>query len=107
MGRRPLPGTVRACLMVAAIGAAAAPQARAQTVAQFYHGKTIDLIVGFAAGGGNDFYVRALGRIIGKYIPGNPSVVTRNMPGAGTFLATNAVYNTLKRDGTVLALGAS
>jgi tripartite-type tricarboxylate transporter receptor subunit TctC len=86
---------------------AASPPASAQSVEQFYRGKTIDLIVGFAAGGGNDFYVRAVGRYIGKYIPGNPTVVTRNMPGAGTFLATNFVYNTAKRDGTVIALGAS
>ncbi|MFZ2069320.1 MAG: hypothetical protein WAV27_25415, partial [Xanthobacteraceae bacterium] len=79
--------------------AASAARAEGQTPAQFYHGKTIDMIVGFAAGGGNDVYVRTLGRYIGKYIPGNPAVVVRNMPGAGTFLATNAVYNTLPRNG--------
>jgi tripartite-type tricarboxylate transporter receptor subunit TctC len=94
-------------LMLSVFLSAATSPAWAQSVEQFYHGKTIDLIVGFAAGGGNDLYVRSFGRYVGKYIPGNPAVVTRNMPGAGTFLATNAVYNTLKRDGTVMALGAS
>jgi tripartite-type tricarboxylate transporter receptor subunit TctC len=99
------------CAAVAAslvlCAAASVARAQSQTPAQFYHGKTIDMIVGFAAGGGNDVYVRTLGRYIGKYIPGNPTVVVRNMPGAGTFLATNAVYNTLPRDGTVMALGST
>jgi tripartite-type tricarboxylate transporter receptor subunit TctC len=99
-------GIVRALCLIAAIALIAQP-ARAQSVAQFYHGKTIDMIVGFAPGGGNDVAVRAVGRYIGKYIPGNPTVVVRNMPGAGTFLATNAVYNTLPRDGTVMALGST
>jgi tripartite-type tricarboxylate transporter receptor subunit TctC len=106
MGRRPLAGMF-ACLVAFALSSATTNPAWAQTVEQFYRGKTIDLIVGFAPGGGNDLYARSLGRYIGKHIPGNPTVVVRNMPGAGTFLATNAVYNTLKRDGTVIALAAS
>ena len=64
-------------------------------------------MVGFAAGGGNDVFMRSVAHTIGKYIPGNPSVVVRNMPGAGTFMATNAVYTTLPRNGTVLALGST
>jgi tripartite-type tricarboxylate transporter receptor subunit TctC len=96
-----------ACGVAVAATLTAAPPARAQTVAQFYHGKTIDAVVGYAAGGGNDVSMRAVAHYIGKYIPGNPTVVVRNMPGAGTFLATNAVYNTLPRDGTVIALGAT
>jgi len=107
MACRLLSGILRTCLMVLAAVMMATLPTRAQTVEQFYRGKTIDLIVGFAAGGGNDLYARSLGRYIGKHIPGNPTVVVRNMPGAGTFLATNAVYNTLKRDGTVMALAAS
>ena len=96
-----------AACCVAGLALAVAPPARAQTVEQFYRGKTIDAVVGFAAGGGNDVFMRSVARTIGKYSPGKPSVVVRNMPGAGTFLATNAVYNTLPRDGTVIALGST
>jgi tripartite-type tricarboxylate transporter receptor subunit TctC len=97
----------KATLFAVALMLAAALPARAQTVEQFYHGKTVDAVVGYAAGGGNDVFMRAVAHYIGKYIPGNPTVVVRNMPGAGTFLATNAVYNTMPRDGTVIALGAT
>jgi tripartite-type tricarboxylate transporter receptor subunit TctC len=109
MGGAKVRGRVFVAVAASLVLCAVAGAARAQglTAAQFYRGKTIDMIVGFAAGGGNDVYVRTLGRHIGKYIPGNPSVVVRNMPGAGTFLATNAVYNTLPRDGTVMALGST
>lgn len=98
---------ILAAIVIGAFAAVAARPARAQDVAQFYRGKTLDMIVGYAAGGGNDVFVRSVSRYIGKYIPGHPAVVVRNMPGAGTFLATNAVYNTLQRDGTVIALGSS
>ena len=93
--------------MAGAIALLAARPLQAQTVEQFYHGKVIDAVVGFAAGGGNDVFMRSVAHTIGKYIPGKPSVIVRNMPGAGTFLATNAVYNTLPRDGTVIALGST
>jgi len=107
MARNSPPGVVVACLAIVTLAGSAMLPAQAQTVEQFYHGKTIDMVVGYAAGGGNDVFVRAVAHDIGKYIPGNPTVVVRNMPGAGTFLATNAVYTTLPRDGTVMALGAS
>jgi tripartite-type tricarboxylate transporter receptor subunit TctC len=95
-----------ACCLAGIVLSAAQP-ASAQSVEQFYHGKNIDAVVGFAAGGGNDVFMRSVARYIGKYIPGTPSVIVRNMPGAGTFLATNAVYNTLPRDGSVIALGST
>ena len=93
--------------MAGVIAFLAAQPLQAQTVEQFYRGKTIDAVVGFAAGGGNDVFVRSVAHYIGKYIPGNPAVVVRNMPGAGTFLATNAVDTTLPRDGAVIALGST
>lgn len=96
-----------ASILVCGLDVAAARPARADDVARFYRGKTLDMIVGYAAGGGNDVFVRSVSRYISKYIPGNPAAVVRNMPGAGTFLATNAVYNTLPHDGTVIALGSS
>ncbi len=59
----------------------------------FYRGKTVRIIVGFSAGGGFDAYARLLARHIGKYIPGNPTMVVLNMPGAGSFISANYVYN--------------
>lgn len=76
----------------------------AQTPEQFYKGGSIDLIVGYPAGSGNDAYARAITRHMGKYVPGNPRVLTRNMPGGGSLLAANYVYSIAPKDGTVLAI---
>jgi len=81
-------------------------QVAAQTPEQFYKDKTVDLIVGYPTGGSNDTWSRILGRHIGKHIPGQPTVVVKNMPGAGSFVALNNIYNVLPKDGTILALGA-
>jgi len=78
--------------------------ARADTVADFYKGRTVGLVVGSATGGGYDTMARAVARFIGRHIPGNPTVVVRNMPGAGGITALNYVSNTAERDGSVLAL---
>jgi tripartite-type tricarboxylate transporter receptor subunit TctC len=69
--------------------------------ADFYKGRTIQVIVGFSSGGGYDLYARVLARHLGKHIPGNPSVVPQNMPGAGSLKAANYLYNVAPRDGTV------
>ena len=66
-----------------AIGFAAlmfAMPARAQSVEEFYRGRSATILVGFTAGGGYDLYARLLGRHIGRYIPGNPTIVVQNMP---------------------------
>ena len=78
--------------------------AQADTIAEFYKGKTVALVVGSSTGGGYDTMARAVARFIGKHIPGNPTVVVRNMPGAGGITALNYVANTAERDGSVLAL---
>jgi tripartite-type tricarboxylate transporter receptor subunit TctC len=78
----------------------------AQSPAEFYKGRNFEIIVGFAPGGSNDTYSRMLAQHIGKHIPGNPTVVVRNMPGAGSFLSVNTIYNTSPKDGTVIGLGA-
>jgi len=65
----------------------------------FYKGKTIRFIVGFAAGGGYDTYTRAVARHIVKHIPGNPSTVVENMDGAGSLIGANHVYNKAEPDG--------
>jgi tripartite-type tricarboxylate transporter receptor subunit TctC len=69
----------------------------------FYKGKTIHIIVGFAAGGGYDAYARVIGRHMGKYIPGNPSIVVENMAGAGSLIAANHIYKAAKPDGLAFA----
>lgn len=90
----------------AAITFALAAPVSAQTPEQFYRGKTVDMVIGYPPAGSNDAYSRALARHIGKHIPGNPAVVPKNMPGAGSFLAVNQIYNVLPKDGTVIGLGA-
>src|SRR5712691_7675806 len=93
-------GVAAAALMLAAL---AASQARADTVADFYRGKQVNLIVGYGPGGGYDLYARLVGRHLGRYIPGEPTVVVQNMPGAGSLRAVNYLYNVASRDGTTLA----
>jgi tripartite-type tricarboxylate transporter receptor subunit TctC len=87
-----------------AMAALAIPPAQADGIADFYKGKTVSLVVGSSTGGGYDTMTRAVARFIGKHIPGNPTVVVRNMPGAGGITAMNYIYNAAERDGTVLAL---
>jgi len=65
----------------------------------FYGGKTVRIIVGYAAGGGYDLYSRTMARHMGKYIPGHPTMIVENMPGAGSLIAANHVYNVAKPDG--------
>mgnify|MGYP003330177519 CR=1 FL=1 len=79
--------------------AAAVFPARAQ---DFYRGKTITMIVAYAAGGGTDLTGRLVAPYLTKYLPGNPAIVVQNVPGAGSLTLTNQLYNTAPRDGTVL-----
>jgi tripartite-type tricarboxylate transporter receptor subunit TctC len=74
----------------------------ADPVADFYRGKTIALILSTGAGGGYDVLGRAFARQYGKHIPGNPTVVVQNMPGAGGLRATNFIFNTAPADGTAI-----
>src|SRR5580704_12863862 len=72
----------------------------AQAPAEFYKGKTIELDIGLSVGGGYDAYARMLARTMGKYIPGNPAIVPKNMEGAGSMRLANYLYNAAPRDGT-------
>jgi tripartite-type tricarboxylate transporter receptor subunit TctC len=72
------------------------------SVADFYRGKQVTIVVGSSAGGGYDLYARLLGRYIGKYIPGNPNVIVQNMPGAGGNTAAAYVANVAAKDGTFI-----
>jgi tripartite-type tricarboxylate transporter receptor subunit TctC len=83
--------------------AASITHANADSVSNFYTNKTVTILVGYSAGGGYDIYARAIARYLGRHIPGKPTVVVQNMPGAGSLVATNYLYNAALRDGTVLA----
>jgi tripartite-type tricarboxylate transporter receptor subunit TctC len=96
-------GWLRALLAAAALLAVAGPPARADPVADFYAGKTLRILVGFGPGGGYDLYARTLARRLGHFIPGEPTVVVQNMPGAGSLKVVNWLYNAAPRDGTALA----
>ncbi len=73
----------------------------AQSPADFYKGKTVELYIGYSAGGGYDLYARMLARHIGKHIPGNPTVLTKNMEGGGSLRLANWIYRVAPKDGTV------
>ena len=94
----------RACFAIA-LAVLAAP-ALAQTPEQFYKGKSIDMIIGYPPAGSNDVYARLVARHLGKHIPGNPTIVPKNMPGAGSFLALATVYNVAAKDGLTIGIGA-
>lgn len=83
-------------------GLAAAALAQ-QSAEDFYRGKRIDMIVGYSPGGTYDLYARLVARHLSNYLPGNPLIVPRNMPGAGSRTAVSWVYSVAPRDGTVLA----
>jgi tripartite-type tricarboxylate transporter receptor subunit TctC len=91
-----------AAASIAALTAAAAlPAHAADATANFYKGRTVQVLIGFSAGGGYDIYARTLARYMGKHIPGNPTLVPQNMPGAGTLKVANYIYNVAPKDGTV------
>ena len=92
------------CLTAALIAGLCAAPARADPVADFYKGAVVSMVVSTSAGGGYDTLARAIARHIGKHIPGAPTIVVRNMPGAGGILAMNYLYAAAEHDGSVLAL---
>ena len=77
--------------------------AHAQGPADFYKGKNVDFMIGYSVGGGYDVYARMIARHLGKHIPGNPTVVPKNMEGAGSLRLANWLYNVAAKDGAVLA----
>jgi tripartite-type tricarboxylate transporter receptor subunit TctC len=98
--------SVRSCAFVIAAGVAvlAAPSSQAQSVEEFYKGKTINMVIGFSVGGGYDLYGRLVARHIGKHIPGKPNVVPQNMTGAGSLRAAMYTYSVAPKDGTVIGV---
>jgi tripartite-type tricarboxylate transporter receptor subunit TctC len=76
----------------------------AQSPADFYKGRTIELYIGYSVGGGYDLYARMLAKHMSKHIPGNPTIVPKNMEGAGSLRLTNWIYNVGAKDGTVFGI---
>jgi tripartite-type tricarboxylate transporter receptor subunit TctC len=93
-----------AALLMALVVLSIARPAQSQTPGEFYKGKQIRWVVGTAAGQDYDLWARLIARHMVRYIPGNPTMVVENMPGAGHILATNYLFNTATRDGTVVGM---
>jgi tripartite-type tricarboxylate transporter receptor subunit TctC len=95
--------------LAACVLLAAGTPALAQTgeLEAFYKGKTINMFIGYPAGGTYDLYARTIARHLGKHVPGRPLVVPMNMPGAGTLTATSHVYSVAPQNGTAIVATAS
>src|SRR5258706_13334262 len=90
-----------ATLAIAAAMLAPAAPTQAQSVADFYRGKTLRMLIGYGPGGGYDIYGRLVAEFLPKHLPGNPTIVPQNMPGAGSFVAAQYMYEVAPKDGTV------
>lgn len=96
--------TAALSLMIGAVGSTAA---FADSVADFYRGKNVNVLIGVAVGGEYDLHARLVSRYLGKYIPGNPAVVPQNMTGAGGLKMANYLYEVAPRDGTNIGMLAN
>jgi tripartite-type tricarboxylate transporter receptor subunit TctC len=92
-----VPLAVAACALLSL-----ATPAKAQSVEEFFRGKSINMIIGYSVGGGYDLYGRMVARHIGKHIPGKPNVVPQNMTGAGSLRAAQFIYAVAPKDGTAI-----
>ncbi len=75
-----------------------------RAAANFYRGKIVRIVVGFPPGGGADVYSRLIARHLGRFIPGNPTLAVSNMPGAGSIIAGNHIFNNGAKDGTEIGM---
>jgi tripartite-type tricarboxylate transporter receptor subunit TctC len=85
-------------------GCAISTAAAAQSVADFYHGRQLILMVGSSPGGGYDAIARLVARHLGKHIPGNPNIIVQNTPGGGSITMSNRIYRGTAQDGTIIGL---
>ena len=92
-------------LSLAAMLAAASPaHAQSDAVEQFYKGRQLRLVIGYSVGGGYDIYGRIAAEFLGRYMPGNPTIIPQNMPGAGSMAAARYMFAAAPRDGSVIAM---
>jgi tripartite-type tricarboxylate transporter receptor subunit TctC len=92
--------------LIAGIFLHAIPAAYADSVEDFYKGRFVTVLIGTPPGGAYDVSARVLARHMGRFIPGNPSMLPQNMPGAGTLYVTNYLYNSAPRDGSAFGIFA-
>ncbi len=78
--------------------------AQAQSAEAFYRGKTVTVVIGYGVGGSDDLWGRIVAKYMGRHLPGQPLVVAQNMPGAGSLVAANQIYNVAPKDGTVIGV---
>ena len=97
-------GRSLAAFACGALAIALADGAVAQSPAEFYKGKTVVINVGYGAGGGYDTTTRIVARHLGRHIPGNPNIVVQNMPGGGSMVTANHLFNVAPKDGTAMAV---
>ncbi len=100
------PYTRLAGMAAAGIVATSTAPASADAVSEFYSGRSFEIHVGFAAGGGYDTYARLLSRYIGDHIPGKPTVIVKNRTGSATIKLSNILYNKGPMDGSVMGMVA-
>ena len=89
---------------IAALVALAAAPASAQSVEEFYKGKTVSILMGTGPGASYDLYGRTIAEHLARHIPGQPNIIVEHMPGAGGVIAANHIYNTAPQDGTKILL---
>jgi tripartite-type tricarboxylate transporter receptor subunit TctC len=83
------------------LATALAGPVHAQKPEEFYKGKTVNVVIGYSPGGGFDLYARVLAKYMGRHIPGNPTIIPQNMPGAGSLKAVEYLIGVAPKDGTV------
>jgi tripartite-type tricarboxylate transporter receptor subunit TctC len=94
--------SIAAVLIGALFAPTPAVSGAAPTPAEFYKGRVINMIIGYAPGGGYDLYGRVLAQHMSKHIPGSPKIIPQNMPGAGSLKAANYIFSVGRKDGTVI-----
>jgi tripartite-type tricarboxylate transporter receptor subunit TctC len=90
------------CSGLLGFAGAAQAESNSQAAGDFYRGKSINMLIGYSAGGGYDLYARMVSRYMGRHIPGAPTFVPQNMPGAGSLKVVNYLYQVAPRDGTAI-----
>src|SRR4029079_15785886 len=100
-------GTCGVALGLAAAVFLSALPARAEPIEDFYRGKTLRMLIGYGPGGRSDIYGRLVAEFLPRYLPGKPTIIAQNMPGAGSFSAASYIHDVPPQDATLLgSLGA-
>src|SRR5262249_51861197 len=99
--------TITALLNAIVLALCLSHAAQAETVADFYRGKAVTIYVGFGPGGGYDAFAQLLAPHIRRHIPGEPTVIVKHMPGAGSLALMNYLWSVAPRDGTAFGIPAS